>query len=130
MRPETVAQISELLARAGRSIASFAGELWNVVSAELQESKPSANEADNESISVREAATMLGVRKWRVYQMIKQGILPASRPSPRTIRLRRGAVLEFIRTGQCADLTKPAKVLSLKRRGVIESAASNLRKEA
>lgn len=62
---------------------------------------------DDDGLTVAEAAQMIGVKEWRVYEMIKRGILPASRPSPRTLRLRRGAVRDFIRDGRCSE--KPSK---------------------
>ncbi len=61
---------------------------------------------DDEGITAAEAAQQLGVSTWRVYEMIKRGMLIAYRPSPRTLRVRRGAVREFIRTGRCTTVGK------------------------
>lgn len=84
---------------------------------------------DDEGITADEAAQMMGVKKWRVYEMIKQKILPAYKPSPRTLRIRRGAVRELIRTGQCTiEKQSGGKVLPMRREGVLQSAASNLKK--
>ena len=84
---------------------------------------------DEEGITAAEAAEMLSVKKWRVYKMVEQGILPAYRPSPRTLRLRRGAVREFIRTGKyTAKKRASGKVLPMPHAGVLQSAASNIKK--
>ena len=84
---------------------------------------------DEEGITAAEAAEMLSVKKWRVYKMVEQCILPAYRPSPRTLRLRRGAVREFIRTGKCTTTKRASgKVLPMLHAGVLQSAASNIKK--
>lgn len=72
---------------------------------------------DDEGITAAEAAQMMNVNKWRVYEMVKQGLVPASHPSPRTVRIRRGTVKEFIRTGRCTTVEKKggAKLLPLRR---------------
>lgn len=54
---------------------------------------------DDQGITAREAAQLIGVSEWRVYEMIKRGVLTAYRPSPQRLRLRLGAVREFIRQG-------------------------------
>lgn len=65
--------------------------------------------SDDEAITVAEAARLIGVSRWRVYEMVRRGLLPASRPSPRTVRLRRGAVKEFIRMGSCTRVEKKGR---------------------
>jgi excisionase family DNA binding protein len=54
---------------------------------------------DDKGITAKEAALLIGVSEWRVYEMIKRKVLPAYRPSPQRLRLRLGAVREFIRQG-------------------------------
>lgn len=117
MRPETVEKIAAIFDRAKQEALAV-----------LRHEAPAQTPAtlNDEGVTVREAAKMIGVSEWRIYQMIKQGILPAFRPSPRTLRLSRAAVLEFIRTGKAAT----AKVTPFQRSSVLHSAASNLRKEA
>lgn len=102
MRAETIARLSDILTRAGRCIASASGEAWAVISAELAAPQSlSSDVSDDEGLTVKEAAAELRVEAWRVYDMIRRGILPAYRPSPRTLRVRRGAVKEFVRSGKC-----------------------------
>lgn len=54
---------------------------------------------DDKGITAREAARLIGVSEWRVYEMVRRGALPACRPSPQRLRLRLGTVREFIRQG-------------------------------
>ncbi|BAL91942.1 hypothetical protein AMIS_67220 [Actinoplanes missouriensis 431] len=53
-------------------------------------------DVNEERISVKQAAGLLGVSKYVVYRMIDEGILPAYRPSPRRTWLRREEVLSAI----------------------------------
>jgi excisionase family DNA binding protein len=101
MRPEAVATLTDILTRAGRCIASAAGEAWAVISGELVSPAAPADASDDEGLTVAEAAAELNVEQWRVYDMVRRGVLPHYRPSPRTIRIRRGAVKEFVRAGKC-----------------------------
>lgn len=55
---------------------------------------------DDQGITAKEAARLIGVSEWRVYEMIKRKVLPAYRPSPQRLRLRLGAVREFIRQSE------------------------------
>jgi len=43
----------------------------------------------DEGVSADEAAKLLGVKKWRVYEMCREGKLPSYRPSSKTLRIRR-----------------------------------------
>ena len=52
---------------------------------------------DDRGITAREAAELIGVSEWRVYEMIRRKVLPAYRPSPQRLRLRLGDVRAFIR---------------------------------
>ena len=54
----------------------------------------------DQGITAKEAARLIGVSEWRVYEMIKRKVLPAYRPSPQRLRLRLGAVREFIRQSE------------------------------
>lgn len=54
---------------------------------------------DDQGITAKEAARLIGVSEWRVYDMVRRGVLPAYRPSPQRLRLRLGTVREFIRQG-------------------------------
>lgn len=54
---------------------------------------------DDRGVTAKEAARLIGVSEWRVYELIRRGALPAYRPSPQRLRLRLGAVREFIRQG-------------------------------
>jgi excisionase family DNA binding protein len=63
----------------------------------LEEHRVGDSAEDDQGITAKEAARLIGVSEWRVYEMIKQKMLPAYRPSPQRLRLRLGAVREFIR---------------------------------
>lgn len=102
MQLEAVEKLSDIVTRAGRCVAAAAGEAWALIREELTEPQYSLDASDDEGLTVRQAATELNVEEWRVYDMIRRGVLPHYRPSRRTIRVRRGAVKEFIREGKCA----------------------------
>ena len=70
----------------------------------LEERRGSDPAEDDHGITAKEAARLIGVSEWRVYEMIKRKVLPAYRPSPQRLRLRLGAVREFIRQ---SDQQKP-----------------------
>jgi len=133
MKPETVEKIAAMAEQAAAKLAReatiFACDALSIILTEQQPFVVIAS--DDEGMTVAEAATEIGVSRWRVYEMIRQNILPAYKPSPKTYRLRRGAVREFVRTGACAAITQDkAKVLQLRREAVIESVASTPKKEA
>jgi excisionase family DNA binding protein len=65
----------------------------------LEERRVGDPAEDDQGITAKEAARLIGVSEWRVYEMIKRKVLPAYRPSPQRLRLRLGAVREFIRQG-------------------------------
>ena len=116
-----------------RQIESLFDQAKSAALALLQEEETRRTVApepdDDEGITADEAAQMIGVKAWRIYEMVKQGILPVYRPSKRTLRIRRGAVRELIRTGQCTiEKQRGGKVLPMRRESVIQSAASNLKK--
>ena len=70
----------------------------------LEERRVGDAAEDDQGITAKEAARLIGVSEWRVHEMIKRKVLPAYRPSPQRLRLRLGAVREFIRQG---DQQKP-----------------------
>ena len=74
------------------------------VVAVLEERQVGDAAEDDHGITAKEAARLIGVSEWRVYEMIKRRMLPAYRPSPQRLRLRLGAVREFIRQ---SDQQKP-----------------------
>jgi excisionase family DNA binding protein len=63
----------------------------------LEERRIADPAEDDKGITAKEAARLLGVSEWRVYEMIKRKVLPAYRPSPQRLRLRLGDVRAFIR---------------------------------
>jgi excisionase family DNA binding protein len=121
MRAEAVEKLSDILSRAGRCVAAAAGDAWAVVREELSDPRALPAEADDdEGLTVAQAAAELGVEPWRVYEMVRRGVLPHYRPSPRTIRVRRGVVKEFIREGKCTRVVGNdgrAEVVPLRRAG-------------
>ncbi|HEY0379852.1 MAG TPA: helix-turn-helix domain-containing protein [Pyrinomonadaceae bacterium] len=122
MNLDTVAKIEALFDQAKSAALALLNQ-------EEVARKPEPQADDDEGITAAEAAEMLGVKAWRVYEMVKQRILPAYRPSARTLRIRRGAVRELIRTGKCtAEKKGTGNLLPLLRSGVIQSAASNPKK--
>lgn len=52
---------------------------------------------DDQGITVDEAAELIGVQPWRVYELIKRRELPAYKISSQRYRIRLGAVREFVR---------------------------------
>jgi excisionase family DNA binding protein len=121
MSPEAVERLSDILSRAGRCVASAACDVWAVVREELRDQRalPAAAD-DDEGLTVAQAASELGVEPWRVYEMVRLEVLPHYRPSPRTIRIRRGVVKEFIREGKCTRVAGNdgrAEVVPLRRAG-------------
>jgi len=133
MKPETVEKLAAMAEQAAAKFARgatlFACDALSII---LSEQEPFfVSDSDDEGITVAEAAKEIGVSSWRVYEMIRQGILPAYKPSPKTYRLRRGTVREFMLTGACAAISQDkAKVLQLRREPVIESVPSTPKKEA
>lgn len=118
MRPETVEKLATLAERAGarvaRELAIFAWDAAAIVREDVPAATAAPAPDDDEGMTAEEAAQELGVERWRVYDMIQRGILPAYKPSPKTVRLRRGDVREFIRTGRCEPKTmqpQPKRVL-------------------
>lgn len=65
----------------------------------LEERRVADPAEDDRGITAKEAARLMGVSEWRVYEMIKRKVLPAYRPSPQRLRLRLAAVREFIQQG-------------------------------
>ncbi len=51
------------------------------------------------TVSVPEAARMLGVSRSTVYELVRRGALPAVRVSPRRTVLHRARLLEWIDAG-------------------------------
>jgi excisionase family DNA binding protein len=83
-------------------LAAFDARMKEIARAEAAavfEERQGGGADDDQGITVPEAARLIGVSDWRVYEMIKRGALPAYRPSPQRVRLRLGAVREFIRQG-------------------------------
>jgi excisionase family DNA binding protein len=122
MRAEVVDRLSDILARAGRCVAAAACEAWGIVSEELKTTPgASVRTADgDEGLTVAQAAAELNVEPWRVYEMVRRGLLQHYRPSPRTIRIRRAVVKEFVREGKCTRVERPegrAEVVPLRRAG-------------
>lgn len=66
----------------------------------LEERRVADPAEDDQGITPKEVARLIGVSEWRVYEMIKRKVLPAYRPSPQRLRLRLGAVREFIRQSE------------------------------
>jgi excisionase family DNA binding protein len=64
------------------------------------ESRPSSLPDEDRGLSTAEAAVLLGVKKWRVYEMVKRKVLRAYRPSPRTLRILLSSVNECLREGR------------------------------
>jgi excisionase family DNA binding protein len=58
---------------------------------------PPASDGDDRGITAREAAALLGVQPWRVYELIRRKELPAYHVSRQRLRLRLGAVREYMR---------------------------------
>ena len=69
----------------------------------VREARVTAAAGEDRGITAQEAADILGVKKWRVYEMIRRRALPAYHPSPKTLRLRLAAVREFKDRGACSQ---------------------------
>lgn len=65
-----------------------------------RESRPSSPPDEDRGLSAAEAAVLLGVKKWRVYEMVKRKALRAYRPSPGTLRILLSSVNECLREGR------------------------------
>lgn len=83
----------DILALLDGRIRRIAEEVFSAMSAAPA---PSAAE-DDRGITAREAARLIGVSEWRVYELIKRGELPAYKISSQRYRIRLGAVREFVR---------------------------------
>ena len=59
-----------------------------------QEARTAPPAEDDRGLSAEEAAHLLGVKKWRVYEMVRRNALRAYRPSPGTLRIPLSAVNE------------------------------------
>ena len=59
--------------------------------------------ADDQGLTAEEAARLLGVSKWRVYEMVRRGALPSYRPSPKTLRIPLSAVKNRIAEAAVGD---------------------------
>lgn len=59
--------------------------------------------ADDQGLTAEEAARLLGVSKWRVYEMVRRGALPSYRPSPKTLRIPLSAVKNCIAEASSGD---------------------------
>lgn len=59
--------------------------------------------ADDQGVTAEEAARLLGVSKWRVYEMVRRGALPSYRPSPKTLRIPLSAVKNCIAEAGSGD---------------------------
>ena len=55
---------------------------------------------DDELLTAEAVVRLLGVSRWRVYEMIRRQALLVVRPSERTVRLRRGDLRKFMQA-QC-----------------------------
>lgn len=51
-----------------------------------------------EMMTVLDAAKDIGVSRWTVYNLLKQGILPYSRPASRSIRIARRDLDAYMQT--------------------------------
>jgi excisionase family DNA binding protein len=120
VKSETVEKLAALAERTGakvaRELAIFACDAVSIVRDDLPTAADATAPDEDEGMTAEEAAQELGVERWRVYDMIQRGILPAFKPSANTVRLRRGDVREFIRTGKCAP-----KTMQPQRRPVLHS---------
>lgn len=59
--------------------------------------------ADDQGVDAKEAARLLGVSKWRVYEMVRRGVLSSYRPSPKTLRIPLSAVKNYIARNPSGD---------------------------
>jgi excisionase family DNA binding protein len=99
-----VTKTSTVEARGGEDLLALLDERMKQIArseavAVLAERQVGDSAEDDQGITAKEAARLIGVSEWRVYEMIKRKVLPAYRPSPQRLRLRLGAVREFIRQG-------------------------------
>lgn len=65
------------------------------VLAELGRTAAPTSPDEDRGLSAEEAARLLGVKKWRIYEMVKRRALRAYRPSPGTVRIPMSAIAEF-----------------------------------
>lgn len=65
-----------------------------------RESQPSSPPDEDRGLSAAEAAVLLGVKKWRVYEMVRRKALCSYRPSPGTLRILLSSVNECLREGR------------------------------
>lgn len=65
-----------------------------------RESRPSSAPDEDRGLSTEETAVLLGVKKWRVYEMVRRKTLRAYRPSPGTLRILLSSVNECLREGR------------------------------
>jgi excisionase family DNA binding protein len=68
-----------------------------VITRRLAELADRDTPGDDELLTAESAARLLGVSRWRLYDMVRRKVLPAVRPSERTIRIRRGDLRKFMR---------------------------------
>ncbi|MER5322394.1 helix-turn-helix domain-containing protein [Streptosporangium roseum] len=59
-------------------------------------SQPDEQSVDDPFLTVAEVATQMRVSKMTVYRLVNSGKLAASRPTPRTIRIRQSAVKDLL----------------------------------
>lgn len=125
MKPETVEKLSTLLAQAGRGVATFAGDVWAVVSEEIQmnrsESEP-VGEGDNfvslpsethtdpdQLLEIEEAAALLKVEVGTLYAWAAQGKIP-SRKVGSLVRFHRGELMAWtVPPQKRAERSKPRR---------------------
>ena len=111
MRPETVAQLSDLFARAGRGVASFVGEVSNVLREELNATR--ATHAPP-LLTAHDVAARLQTNEQAVYRLAREGELPAVQTGQRAKRWTENAVNDFIRRNGVTEQSEQSQTKALR----------------
>ncbi len=111
MRPETVAQLSDLFARVGRGVASFVGDLCAVLSEESQ----AKNAAPAPPLlTAHDVAARLQTNEQAVYRLAREGELPAVQTGQRAKRWTENAVNDFIRRNGVTEQSEQSQTKALR----------------
>lgn len=99
MKRETKEKLADLLARSGRGVASFVGDVWAVVSDELQAAGAAAPQAapaidPDKLLDVDEAAVLLKVEAGTLYTWASQGRIPFRKVGV-LLRFHRGELMQW-----------------------------------